>query len=77
VLDDFGLKPLVDPAPSDLYEVMNERYEVASMLVTSNRAPTEWPDLFGENRSRTREGKEVRPCSTAEKPRRSLGIYGR
>jgi DNA replication protein DnaC len=47
VLDDFGLKPLVDPAPSDLYDVINERYEVGSMLVTSNRAPTEWPDLFG------------------------------
>jgi hypothetical protein len=47
ILDDFGLKPLVDPAPSDLYGVINERYEVGSMLVTSNRAPTEWPDLFG------------------------------
>jgi DNA replication protein DnaC len=47
VLDGFGLKPLVDPAPSDLYDVINERYEVGSMLVTSNRAPTEWPDLFG------------------------------
>jgi DNA replication protein DnaC len=47
VLDDFGLKPLVDPAPSDLYDVINERYEVGSVLVTSNRAPTEWPDLFG------------------------------
>jgi DNA replication protein DnaC len=47
VLDDFGLKPLVDLAPSDLYNVINERYEVGSVLVTSNRAPTEWPDLFG------------------------------
>lgn len=47
VLDDFGLKPLVDPAPSDLYDVMNERYELGSILVTSNRAPTEWPDLCG------------------------------
>lgn len=47
VLDDFGLKPLVDPAPSDLYDIMNERYDVSSMLVTSNRAPTEWLDLFG------------------------------
>ena len=26
---------------------MNERYETGSILVTSNRAPTEWPDLFG------------------------------
>jgi DNA replication protein DnaC len=47
VLDDFGLKPLLDPAPSDLYDVINERYEVGSMVVTSNRAPSEWPDLFG------------------------------
>jgi len=48
VLDDFGLKPLVDPAPSDLYDVINERYEVGSILLTSNRAPAEWPDLFGD-----------------------------
>ncbi|HEU5423361.1 MAG TPA: IS21-like element helper ATPase IstB [Nitrolancea sp.] len=48
VLDDFGLKPLTDPAPSDLYDVINERYEVGSILVTSNRAPAEWPDLFGD-----------------------------
>ena len=47
VLDDFGLKPLTDPAPSDLYDVINERYEVGSILVTSNRAPAEWPELFG------------------------------
>jgi DNA replication protein DnaC len=47
VLNDFGLKPLVDPAPSDLYDVMNGPYEAGSILVTSNRAPTEWPDLFG------------------------------
>jgi DNA replication protein DnaC len=48
VLDDFGLKPLTDPAPSDLYDVINERYEVGSILVTSNRAPDEWPELFGD-----------------------------
>lgn len=48
VLDDFGLKPLTAPAPSDLYDVINERYEVGSILVTSNRAPSEWPELFGD-----------------------------
>ncbi len=48
VLDDFGLKPLSERMPSDLYDVMNERYEVGSILVTSNRAPSEWPDLFGD-----------------------------
>ena len=47
VLDDFGLKPLRPPAPEDLYDVVNERYEHGSILVTSNRALAEWPDLFG------------------------------
>jgi len=48
ILDDFGLKPLSERMPADLYDVMNERYEVGSILVTSNRAPAEWPDLFGD-----------------------------
>jgi len=48
VLDDFGLRPLVPPGPADLYDIINERYERGSILLTSNRAPEEWPDLFGE-----------------------------
>lgn len=47
VLDDFGLKPLTDQMPADLYDVIHERYEKGSILVTSNRAPAEWPELFG------------------------------
>jgi DNA replication protein DnaC len=46
ILDDFGLKPLPPPSPEDLYDVINERYERGSILLTSNRAPSEWPDLF-------------------------------
>ena len=48
VLDDFGLKPLQPPAPEDLYDIINERYEKGSIMLTSNRAPAEWPDLFGD-----------------------------
>jgi DNA replication protein DnaC len=48
VLDDFGLKPLQPPAPEDLYDIINGRYEQGSILLTSNRAPAEWPDLFGD-----------------------------
>jgi DNA replication protein DnaC len=48
VLDDFGLKPLRPPAPEDLYDVINERYERGSILLTSNRPPEEWPELFAE-----------------------------
>lgn len=47
ILDDFGLKPLTSPAPEDLYDIINERYEKGSIVLTSNRAPAEWPDLFG------------------------------
>jgi DNA replication protein DnaC len=47
VLDDFGLKPLRPPAPEDLYDLINERYERGSIVLTSNRAPEEWADLFG------------------------------
>ena len=48
ILDDFGLKPLQAPAPTDLYDVINERYEKGSILLTSNRPPAEWPGLFGD-----------------------------
>jgi DNA replication protein DnaC len=47
ILDDFGLKALYPPAPEDLYDVINERYERGSIVLTSNRAPSEWPDMFG------------------------------
>lgn len=46
VIDDFGLKPLTSPGPEDLYEVINERYEKGSILITSNRAPGEWAGWF-------------------------------
>jgi DNA replication protein DnaC len=46
VLDDFGLKPLQPPAPGDLYDIIDGRYEQGSIILTSNRAPAEWPDVF-------------------------------
>ena len=46
VLDDFGLKPIQSPAPSDLYDVIDGRYEKGSIVLTSNRALAEWPDIF-------------------------------
>jgi DNA replication protein DnaC len=46
VLDDFGLRPLQSPGPEDLYDVIDGRYERGSIVLTSNRAPNEWPELF-------------------------------
>lgn len=48
ILDDFGLRSLAPPAPDDLYEVINERYEKGSILLTSNRSPKEWGSLFND-----------------------------
>jgi DNA replication protein DnaC len=47
VVDDFGLKPLPPSGPGDLYDVIDARYERRSLVLTSNRAPNEWPELFG------------------------------
>jgi len=46
VLDDFGLQPLSPQASQDLYEIISERYERASLIVTSNRAFEEWTTVF-------------------------------
>lgn len=47
VLDDFGLQPLSTQAVQDLYEIITERYERGSIIITSNRSFEEWADVFG------------------------------
>jgi DNA replication protein DnaC len=49
VLDDFGLQPLTPGMVQDLYEIIGERYERGSLLVTSNRAFEEWGEVFGND----------------------------
>lgn len=49
ILDDFGLRPLRGLEAEDLYEVISERYERGSILVTSNRDFVEWPEAFVDN----------------------------
>ena len=46
ILDDFGLYPLTPQGAQDLYEIISERYERASMVITSNRAFEEWAEVF-------------------------------
>lgn len=49
VLDDFGLQALTAQGAQDLYEIIAERYEQGSLIVTSNRAFTEWGAIFGND----------------------------
>jgi DNA replication protein DnaC len=48
IIDDLGLRPLVHDEPMDLYELIRQRYEHASTIITSNRDVTEWYPLFGD-----------------------------
>jgi DNA replication protein DnaC len=48
VIDDFGLKPLPPTGAVDLYDVINGRYEQGSIALTSNRAPDEFPEVWGD-----------------------------
>ncbi|GAC1348520.1 MAG: IS21-like element ISMt2 family helper ATPase IstB [Myxococcales bacterium] len=48
IIDDFGLKPLPPHGAIDMYDIINARYEHGSIILTSNRAPAEWHDLFGD-----------------------------
>jgi len=46
IVDDYGLKPLSEEQQSDLYEIICERYERCSMILTSNRDFNEWLEVF-------------------------------
>jgi len=49
LLDDFGLQPLTAQGAQDLYEIISERYERRSIIITSNRAFEEWAEIFAND----------------------------
>ena len=48
IIDDLGLRPLIADEPLDLYELIRQRYERGSTILTSNRDVEEWYPLFGD-----------------------------
>lgn len=46
VIDDFGIKPMRSPQDEDLHELIAERYERRSTIITSNLDLPEWPQAF-------------------------------
>jgi DNA replication protein DnaC len=46
VIDDFGIKELSREEANDIYEIVLERYQKKSTIVTSARSPEEWQSLF-------------------------------
>jgi DNA replication protein DnaC len=49
LLDDFGLQAITSQAAQDLYEIITERYEKGSFIITSNRAFEEWGEIFNND----------------------------
>lgn len=48
IIDDLGLRALSGDEPVDLYDIIRQRYERASTIITSNRALAEWTPLFND-----------------------------
>jgi len=48
VIDDFGLHRLTQEQARDFYELVCERYERSSTIITSNRSVDEWTGLFDD-----------------------------
>jgi len=46
IIDDFGLKPLRQGQDEDLHDLVAERYERSSTIVTSNLDFSEWGEAF-------------------------------
>jgi DNA replication protein DnaC len=46
ILDDFALQALNEAQQTDLYQLIAERYEKSSLIITSNRDFDEWPSIF-------------------------------
>ena len=46
ILDDFALQALNEAQQNDLYQLIAERYEKNSTIITSNRDFDEWPSIF-------------------------------
>jgi len=49
VLDEVGYLPLSRAEANYLFQVVSARYERSSLILTSNKSVTEWPELFGDH----------------------------
>jgi DNA replication protein DnaC len=48
VLDDLGIAPLTERARRDLLELMDDRYNTRSTVVTSQLPVAQWHDAIGD-----------------------------
>ncbi|MGH1348852.1 MAG: IS21-like element helper ATPase IstB [Nannocystales bacterium] len=48
IIDDLGLRALTGDEPIGLHDIIRQRYERASTVITSNRGLEEWAPLFND-----------------------------
>jgi len=68
ILDDFGLKPMTMTQAEDFYEIIAERHLRGSIVVTSNRPPTDWLPLFPDPVMRSEERRVGKECRSRWSP---------
>lgn len=49
VIDEVGYMPLNRAEANYLFQVVSSRYEKSSLILTSNKAVSEWPELFSDH----------------------------
>lgn len=46
ILDELGYRSMAEKTVEDVFEIVSRRYEKGSIIITSNRALTEWDKVF-------------------------------
>ena len=46
ILDDFALRPFTGAQGDDFYDLVSERAQHGSFILTANRSPKDWYELF-------------------------------
>ena len=53
ILDELGFLPIDKPGADLLFQVISMRYEHGALVITSNRAYKDWPEIFNNDRTLT------------------------
>ena len=46
ILDELGYRSMAESTVEDFFEIVSRRYEKGSIIITSNRAISEWDKVF-------------------------------
>ena len=76
ILDDWGPDRLNPDQRRDLMEIVEDRYNNAAILVTSQLPLAKWHDVIGEPTFADRHPRPHRPQRPSDRPRRALHAKG-